>query len=482
MNSQILIFEPELTGHHAPYLRHLILALNELDVQPVVATRSDAMEMPEFQIHLANVSSLAKFDTCVIRGSKSLYAMSKDRLNVLSAAIKKYASAHVWVPYADGLTQVMGARNFQFRPLNIPKETELEGLFFRGGFAYPNDGLMKGFQHALTRFLVTRAGWNVLHMLDPLPFEQIVRSRPKLAHRTRLMPDPVEPVPDIDRSEARRRLEIVDEGRLFCCAGRLSIQKGTNLVLDAFQRVPRDNEDRLLLAGPVSPEVRDLLDDRFKSLVKEGRIVILDRHLSVEEIAYALIASNAICVPYPRHIGSASFVIRAAATGRPLVASDFGWIGWAVKKFKLGLTCNVRHVDQLAATMTAAMELDGSTTQNPIAKRFVQYHSPQNFCAHWTARFRERLSLPASQDLLTWDWGSGRRYQLDREMRFIGVSSEWPAPEHRLSAPQRDANCSCFRLAFARHFALRSTRRDCYANVAMQPQDCLVTSLLRGLR
>ncbi len=48
---------------------------------------------------------------------------------------------------------------------------------------------------------------------------------------------------------------------------------------------------------------------------------------------------DVIAAVYPQHTGSASIVIRAAAAGRPVLGSDYGWIGRTIEKHGLGLAC-----------------------------------------------------------------------------------------------------------------------------------------------
>lgn len=45
-----------MTGHHAPYLRHMILALSDLGQEIVMATRPGASESPQFALHLGDVA------------------------------------------------------------------------------------------------------------------------------------------------------------------------------------------------------------------------------------------------------------------------------------------------------------------------------------------------------------------------------------------------------------------------------------------
>jgi glycosyltransferase involved in cell wall biosynthesis len=401
---RILIFEPNLTGHHGPYLRHLIGGLVELGQRPTVVTRWDARRQPELGIHIGDIAELADFDTSVEVSASSPRRLAAAYVACLEAALVRHTPEHVWIPYADGMAQVLGARALALRSLKRPLGCELEGLLFRGGFAYENQRRAKRIEYRLSRFLTLRAGWSVLHLLDPLPYEQMPRANKRVMPRISLMPDPVEPVASIERIEARRQLGLPEEGRYTCCAGRLDRRKGVHLLLAAFQAAQSrlSPTDRLLLAGPLAPDARVLLEHEYGQLLADGRILLIDRVLSVEKIVLALSAADVISTPYPNHIGSASFVIRAAAVGRPVLGSDFGWIGHVVPRFRLGWTCQVYDIEAFAAALVASLERAAAWRPSDAAERFIDYHSPENFQAHWTARLRVRLGEPPHPRLFPW--------------------------------------------------------------------------------
>jgi hypothetical protein len=111
-----------------------------------------------------------------------------------------------------------------------------------------------------------------------------------------------------------------------------------------------------------------------------------------------------VCTPYPRHVGSASIVIRAAGARRPVIGSSFGWVKWAIERFSLGRTCDVENIPALAGTLESGLESAGDFVLSPKAERWVRYHTPENFALTWTVRLRQRLGLAAAPALHSWDW------------------------------------------------------------------------------
>src|SRR5690606_7657828 len=161
------------------------------------------------------------------------------------------------------------------------------------------------------------------------------------------------------------------------------------------------------LVGAHEKEIKDLLAGPYADLVRAGRIISIDRFVESDELGAALKAMDLVCTPYPRHVGSASIVIRAAAAGRPVVGSRYGWVKWAIERFGLGRTCNVENTDELAAALQAELEQAASFRLTSAAERWLAYHTPENFAATWTARVRERLGLPPAAAQHTWEWVEG---------------------------------------------------------------------------
>jgi len=399
----VLIVEPDLAGHHAPYLAHMIEALAELGVQTTVAVPTDTYDRVEYRGHLHSVRDKADFQCVVEAGARGSAGAAYATAAAIRSAVRRFAPEHLLVPYIDGVTQVatlLGATGFP----TIPRGLFSEGLLFRGGFAYSGLSTRARLQHGVSRRLLSRSPWSVVHFLDPLPFDEVCRQDGRLAARSRLMPDPVEPAPRVSRTEARRALGLAEDGRYVVLAGGIDRRKGADLLLHAFLRAKLSANDRLLLAGSLDPEIKASLLGEFEPLIADGRIVLLDRYLPMEHLLLAIVAADLVCVPYPSHIGSASILIRAAAAERPVLGSSFGWVGHMTSRFGLGWSCDVLRSDELARALGSALDRAGSWHRGDAAQRFAEFHSVANFRAHWTSALRNRLGLPEHPDKRSWTW------------------------------------------------------------------------------
>ncbi len=400
---RVFIVEPDLTGHHAPYLRHMLRGLAEINQEALVLTCAGASQSEQFALHLREATQSVEWDESLELRDNTPRGMSA-LFTTLSAVMKRWRPDQVWIPYADFATAYLGLRRFTGRPFQWPSGVEAEGLFFRGTFAYPARHWRKHPRRIASRLLLPRAKWDALHFLDPIPHEMMCRLHPKLASSFRLMPDPVEPLIAMDPKKAREQMEIPVESNYVGYLGVLYNVTAIDLLLRAYCKAQLNTPDRLLLAGPQKAEVREHIQKNFGNLLQANRVVTVDRHLSSDEVMLAIMASDIVCTPNPHRMGSSSFVIRATAAARPVIVDDFGWAGQTVGRFNLGWAVDVWNTTAFAHALETAFASVGMRTNSPATERFVRYHSADNFKAHWTSRIRERQGLPQDPNLLPWSW------------------------------------------------------------------------------
>lgn len=401
---RVLVYEPTATGHHFAYLSHVMPTLAELASELVLVTTPSAASASQFQLHLGQFAKLFTLYT-EIRDKPSGTTL-RDTLrewSVLRRCVKELQPDHVYVAYGDRLATVAGFTTPKQR--RWPRELESEVLLLRGGYRYSVSGPLRRVRQMIMPRLVVRGPWTVVHHINPDDFE-VLRDLSRDSQRCRLMPDPVEPAPQIGKAQARRELGIAETGRYLGCAGSIDRRKGIDLLLRAFAAArPRLGEtDRLLLAGPVQPQIRELIQQEWSEDVASGRIVILDQPLTGTEIGLALVAMDLVCTPYPKHPHSASIVIRAAAAERPVLGCSIGWMERTIARFGLGTTCNVLDLNVFAQAIVNNLERSNEFSLNEAARRFVEFHAPWNFATHWVARLRERRGIAADKAPLAWDW------------------------------------------------------------------------------
>jgi glycosyltransferase involved in cell wall biosynthesis len=402
---RVVLYEPDPAGHRFAYLAHVVPALADLPCEPILLTTPSAAASPEFALHLRPHAGRMRVNTSVtvVAKPRTLGRLWKQWADMVRA-IHRLQPAHLYVAYGDGLVQVAGLeRLLGRRPW--PDSMGAEVLLLRGGFTRGASSISSRLREKFSPSLIRLGPWDRIHHLIPDHLEALRRAGGDMQQRCGLMPDPVEPAAQVTKTDARRELGIPADGRYIGCAGMIDARKGIDRFLAAFQLGEPNlhQDDRVLLAGPVAPEIRSLLEHELNDDVQRKRVVLVDRPLSEAEMNLAVAALDVVCTPYPTHIHSASIVIRAAAAERPVLGSAIGWIEQTIRRFGLGGVCNVEDHEGFARAIVASLSAAEHHVPTEASRRFAAFHSGRNFAAHWTAHIRERLGLPP-EERIEWSW------------------------------------------------------------------------------
>ncbi|HVL38543.1 MAG TPA: hypothetical protein VM328_04040, partial [Fimbriimonadaceae bacterium] len=129
------------------------------------------------------------------------------------------------------------------------------------------------------------------------------------------------------------------------------------------------------------PAHRKTICSRHLDLVEQGRIVLIDRFLTDDEINWGLAALDVVTILHYKRPNLSANLLKAAAVGRYVVADSFGYTGMMVERFGLGRCCDVADLSSVASTLGAAVDEAASYVQSPMVDRLIEFHSPQNFAA-----------------------------------------------------------------------------------------------------
>jgi colanic acid/amylovoran biosynthesis glycosyltransferase len=145
----------------------------------------------------------------------------------------------------------------------------------------------------------------------------------------------------------RPRAPLPDAPRLVSI-GRLDVQKGQQLLLEALARVPAAE---LTLIGDGS--LRVTLEDAARRLGVSGRVHFTG-WLAADEVAAEIEASRAIVMASLAE-GLPIVLMEALALGRPAVATDVGAVSELVEPGQTGWLVPAGAVEPLAEAMSAAV-------------------------------------------------------------------------------------------------------------------------------
>lgn len=383
---RILIPCFESRGHHLHFARLLCRAAEEIGCRPVLALPAGASQGAEFRTWFGDRPGTEVVEPFGDHRPGSLLgAMRQARL--VRGVLQQFRCDHAWIHWADGVA--VGRLVAGIRDWGVPTEA----LFLRGRYAYPGAvSLRDRMAAAVAKAAIGAGEWESRWHLDPLCAD-FLRTRSLPVKR---MPEPVEPMRDIARDASRLRLGLPSSGTILGVLGSLDRRKGVIELLRAFAR-SGVRDLRLALLGKLDPDVAESVHG-LASRCPLGSVFIRDAVLTPDEFADALAACDWHSVAYPRHFGSSGILVRAASIDRPVLASDFGWVGEATRRYGLGVTCDASSVDAIADRLRMIQERP-EFAFGPLRDSFVRFNTEANFIAHWTAVVRTRLGLPSDQAL-----------------------------------------------------------------------------------
>jgi glycosyltransferase involved in cell wall biosynthesis len=394
---RVLIFEPQYVGHNLTYVNYLATQLIELGCEIHLVTSHQALASDEFQHHLGHLRPhLRCFPVDGFAARKKGTGVSVNGLRSgrtlmrgLQIGLTTIKPDHLYVLSGNPLSHWMGLPNPISNYLWQHKiESEIVLLF--GKYSHPSHGLAAFLKAKLALLALARGPWQRVHHILPRAIEAMTTFSRDFAQRVRLLPDPIDPPIVMSRAEARKLLQLPESGRYIGLVGVIERRKGVYEFLQSFEKAVNQlrPDDRALLAGKFTEEVRNLIAARFHGLTNSGRLIFLDRHL---DLWAACNAADVVTTPYPNHLYSASIVIRAAAVNRFVLANRIGWMEQTVGPHCIGTTCNTSDLDAYAAKIVESLHCSENFTTNENAQRFVQFHSQANFACHLTELLCERL-------------------------------------------------------------------------------------------
>ncbi|CAN0365481.1 unnamed protein product, partial [Ectocarpus sp. 4 AP-2014] len=157
----------------------------------------------------------------------------------------------------------------------------------------------------------------------------------------------------VNQDEARERLGLETGCRWIGSAGDLGPRKGTVLLIDSFARTQPTPETRLALFGGLSGAAHAALA-RHEDLVNQGLITVQDRFVTDQEFLDFFPAMDVVWAAYPWQVGMASTLLFAADAGRPVLAIDYGSVGWMVRRYGLGTVWS-RSEEALTGAIRSAL-------------------------------------------------------------------------------------------------------------------------------
>lgn len=149
------------------------------------------------------------------------------------------------------------------------------------------------------------------------------------------------------RREERTKLGLKGSDVVFIFMGRMNREKGVYELLEAFNRLVKDNENAKLLLIGSNEGIPEEIFKSYPNIVYGENLVCYGY---TKTPYYALQAGDVLCLPSYRE-GFGISVIEASAVTLPVIVSDIYGLKDAYEDGVTGLKCIARDVDSLYEAM-----------------------------------------------------------------------------------------------------------------------------------
>lgn len=295
--------------------------------------------------------------------------LALQEIELLRSAAHEVRPDHVVHMYADPILR----RLVEAPPL--PRPTTLCLFFPRAHYPTAFSSRLKPVETARARFFERlvrrwrrRSDAHALFTLDPEAARRWAGDSGAPAY---WFPEPpVELPPDLESGLPR-------EGYLLY--GTLARRKGLHLLAQAV--ASGVTPVKVVLAGEVEQGYEAELHACVSAMAGAGaHVELLEGRLSEEACLRLLRAAECALVPYPRHYGYSRVLLEAAAAGTPVLAHNFGLIGYLVERHALGVTVDCTNPRQFRSTLLGlGQDPNLSTVFDSGLESFAEEHSASRF-------------------------------------------------------------------------------------------------------
>jgi glycosyltransferase involved in cell wall biosynthesis len=394
-----MIYDLEVTGHHAYYIRHLLRYWNrnKLPGQLYILVSPSFMEQHSDVVAMAETadSNCAQFtpisheEFVQLKSQRFGIKRMLDEWRILNQYAVKLGISHCLIMYFDPFQLPLA--------FGLKASCSLSGIYFKPAFHYKSLGfdqpsLRETVRWQIKEWLFRKAlqqpSLRSVFCLDPFAVTYLKR---RIISRVDIVPlaDPI-PLAEIGSAlqvaNLREALAVEADRRIFLLFGSLSLleRKGVFQLLEAATLLPLEVAKQicLLIVGRLEGEKRDLVEARVTAVrsAHPVQIILVNEFVQEEEIQTYFHLSDVVVAPYQRHIGMSGVLIRSAAAQKPILAPDFGLLGKVVHQYKLGLPVDSTKPQEIAKALCAFIEQPPeSFIDFQRAQTFVHENSPDEF-------------------------------------------------------------------------------------------------------
>lgn len=378
----ILIFEPDASGHHSGYLYHLIINFlqNDYSYKLIVLVSPDFF-VKHHQILQKTISprvewiKFSETEFMEWQTPKSVFKRSVFEWKLFCRYAKQYNAVLAFFMYIDYLQLAILTQS--------PPPCPISGILFRPTLVNYvatswKEKLNYWRKNITLKYFVKNKIVDSIFNLDAYATQFIQQNWQ--TDKVKFLPDPVQVYANKRTpAEIKKTLGIEENRKVFLIFGFLDSRKGISEVMEAIGAISREKSQKgcLLIVGPWEENERKLFEIQMPKIKQntDFQIIIKDTFIKDEDIQQYFKVTDFALALYHKHFGMSAIMVRAAAAQKPLITHNFGLMGRIVCENELGITIN----DDLKEKMEMLIK-----NENPIGninkmKAFAELNQAENY-------------------------------------------------------------------------------------------------------
>jgi len=411
---RVMVFNLAVGGHHDEHILHLIRywCAQDLPGLPIVVVSPQFMEVNAGSIEKLKQyvpekllwSPITLVELQRFEKEKSLLRKSMVEWQLFCRYAQRLGVDHSLIMYLDSFIVPL--------TLRLAAPCDFSGIYFRPtlhykDFACYHPSLKERIRDLRKTMMLSQ--WLRHPFLKRIFCLDIFAVKPLQKYSTHVniipLPEPMDfplagplkinPQNTHDVAQLRQILQVEPQRKVFLLFGAISAAKGVFQLLEALRLLPSvvSSQLAILIVGKVVADLRDHLQEQI-NITREfssAQIIWVNEFIPFHEMETYFDLADVVLIPYQRHIGSSGILVRAAAAGRPVLASDYGLVGKLVRGKGLGLTIDATQPSAIAAGLTTFLQKPAEALFDETAAReFAAENTAENF-AH--VLYQHSLSL-----------------------------------------------------------------------------------------
>lgn len=382
---RVLIVEPESSGHHfSLYLKLIVRSLNnKMDIH--LLSSEDSKLHPAYDTVLGECNGkmithfLPSFTKTKSNSTFQLFIqqckMYFSIKNAFDNLIREFSYDKVFLVNLDHIEKPLSLFGSPFG------SNSYAGIFMNPKFHKFKLGIGPKSRNdkiyeILFKRLLKQKTLNVLGSVDEIFVDYF-----KFTSKVQFIPEPYDLNGNISRKIAREEFKFKDSQFVILVYGDLTLRKGIRELIDSVI-INGDKKIFLHFVGKTNQDSEFFFQqEKVIDLINDGRLSIKRGFQSEIDQYKAFVSSDLVWVGYTHGFsGSSGVYYQAASLGIPVIANDFGLLGWLVNKHKNGLLSDVFNPESVNSSinlLTTDQKLYKNLSENALL--LSERHQPEIF-------------------------------------------------------------------------------------------------------